>query len=71
MDLVYYPMGNDQLYILKVEEFEWIWCNILTVPAVMTNYILSKLRSDFYNISSRLVVDYSFYQVQLNQRTIG
>ena len=36
MDLVYYPMGNDELYIVKVEEFEWIWCITLWV---MTNYI--------------------------------
>ena len=42
MDLVYYPMGNDQLYILKVEEFEWIWCITLWV---MTNYMFQKLRN--------------------------
>jgi hypothetical protein len=41
VDLVYYPTGNDQLYIVKVEGFEWIWC---ITPWVTTNYILKKLR---------------------------
>ncbi len=45
MDLVYYPMGNEQVYVLKVEGFEWIWC--ITVR-VITNNTFKKLRDLVY-----------------------
>jgi hypothetical protein len=41
VDFVYYPMGNEQVYVLKVEGFEWIWC--ITVQ-IITNNTFQKLR---------------------------
>ncbi len=56
MDLVYYPMGNDQLYVPKVEEFEWIWCIVLMQEMVCLIEPLHSLEAEIFKWVSRMVV---------------